>query len=115
MIESPSVVQLEARPIATIHFRIPRDQMGEAFQSAIPELLQVLTAQGAAPAGSTFAHHFEMLEDEFVFDLGFPVTKPITASGRVQAGEWPAIRAAHGLPRQLRWPPGSVGRVRSLV
>lgn len=95
MIEPPSVVQLESRPTAVIHFRIPRDEMGEAFGSAIPELLQVLTAQGAAPAGGAFAHHFQMLDNEFDFDLGFPVTKPITASGRVKSAEWPAMRAAH--------------------
>lgn len=94
MIESPTVIEFETRPTAVIHFRIPRDQMGEAFGSAIPEIMELLNAQGAGPVGGVFAHHFEMIPDEFDFDLGFPISKPITGSGRVQAGEWPAMRVA---------------------
>ena len=50
----------------------------------------MLDAQGLAPAGPWFTHHLRMDPDIFDFEIGVPVNAPITAAGRVKAGELPA-------------------------
>ncbi len=116
MIETPTVVDLDARPTAIIHFRIKHAEMAGAFGSGVPEVLEVLAAQGSEPVGGAFAHHYEMLPDGFDFDLGFLVTKPITASGRVTPGEWPAMSVARAVyPGSYDGLPGAWGELQQWI
>ncbi|MFA7249042.1 MAG: GyrI-like domain-containing protein [Dehalococcoidia bacterium] len=94
MIEPPEITQSSARQTAVIHLTIPREEIQAAMGPAITEVLSVLGAQGIAPAGPLFDRHFRMDEGTFDFEVGFPVETPVTATGRVHAGELPAARVA---------------------
>lgn len=93
-IAPPEIVETPAADTAFIHVVIPRAQMGEVFGPAVQELLGVLQAQGVAPAGAVFAHHLAMSEENFDMEIGVPVSKPVTASGRVVPGSRPALKVA---------------------
>lgn len=116
MIETPTVVDLESRPTAVIHFRIKFAEMADAFSTGVPEVLAVLAAQGSEPVSGAFARHFEMPPDGFDFDLGFIVTKPITASGRVKPSEWPAMTVARATyPGSYDGLPGAWGEFQAWI
>lgn len=95
MLETPRILESIAQPTASIHFLIPCERMPHVFGPAIEELLAVLKEQGVAHAPSAFAHHLKMNPGFFDFELGFTTSAPIQPMGRVQAGHWPAQRAAH--------------------
>ena len=77
------------------------------FGPGIGELMGTLAAQGVTPAGPVFAHHLEITDTTFDFELSVPVSGPVTATGRVQPGVWPAMKVVQtvyhgpyeGLPR----------------
>lgn len=94
MIETPQIITTTRRDIAVIRFTIPHAEMMTAFAPGITELMGAVAAQGIAPAGAVFAHHHRITKDSFDFDLGVPVARPVTASGRMTPAVWPAQRAA---------------------
>ena len=49
----------------------------------IAELMATVAAQGVKPAGPCILHHFAMHPDTFDFEIGVPVTCPVTLAGRV--------------------------------
>jgi len=58
------------------------------------ELKEEVEAQGIAIAGPWFTHHLRLHPATFDFELSVPVAKQVTPAGRVQPGEWPAMRMA---------------------
>lgn len=94
MIDEPEVTQTSARPAAVIHLSIARAEMPKVMGPAIGEVLAAVRAQGIGPAGALFAHHLKMTPETFDFELGFPVTGPVVAVGRVFASELPAAKVA---------------------
>ncbi|HTK55420.1 MAG TPA: GyrI-like domain-containing protein [Gemmatimonadales bacterium] len=94
MIETPEIITTPRRDVAVIRFTIPRAEMMQAFGPGVQELMGVLAAQGLAPTGAVFAHHYRITKETFDFDLGVPVGRPVTASGRVKPDVWPTQRAA---------------------
>ena len=94
MIDPPQIVQTTAQLTAFIHLTVTREEMQKVFGPTIGELLSTLAAQGIAPAGPVFTHHLRGPTDTFDFELSVPVSKPVTAAGRVQPGQWPAMRVA---------------------
>ena len=52
--------------------------------------MAAVAAQGITPDGPLFAHHLRMAPDVFDFEVGVPVSAPVAAVGRVQAGLLPA-------------------------
>ena len=94
MIDTPQIVQTERQPAAVIRLTIPRSEIQQVMGPAIGEVMAAVAAQGVAPAGPMFSHHFRMDPATFDFELGVPVAAPVTASGRVQPGELPAARVA---------------------
>lgn len=97
MIDRPQIVRTEARLAAVIHLTIPRDAIQRAMGPAIQEVLAAVAAQGLAPAGPLFAHHFRMHPETWDFEVGVPVAKPITAAGRVEPGTLPAATVARNV------------------
>lgn len=95
MIETPKVVQTEHQPAAIIHITVPRDKIRDVMGPGYQELMGTLAAQGVQPAGPWYTHHLRMDPDVFDYELGVPVAGSITPSGRVIAGQRPAMRAAH--------------------
>lgn len=94
MIDSPQIIQTEARPTAGIRLIVTPDEMQQVFGPSIAELMAAIEIQGIRAAGPVFAHHFRHPTDTFDFELGVPVARPIAASGRVQPGEWTSMRVA---------------------
>lgn len=62
---------LPQRVTAVIHLKVPCSDMPLVFGPAIGELLIVLSSQGIQPDGAAFAHHFEIGDGYFDFDVGF--------------------------------------------
>lgn len=94
MIDTPRITRTAAQPAAVIHLVIPRDEIRNAMGPAIAELMAAVAAQGVAAAGPLFTHHLTMSPDAFDFEVGVPVAAPVTAAGRVRAGELPAATVA---------------------
>ena len=94
MIDTPQIVQTTTQLTAFIHLTVTLAEMQEVFGPTIGELMSALAEQGIAPAGPVFTHHLRHPTDTFDFELSVAVSSPVTASGRVQPGEWPAMRVA---------------------
>ena len=94
MIETPRIVDTTEQLAAVIHLTIPRSEIQQVMGPGFGEVMSVLAAQGIAPAGAFFSHHFRMNPETFDFEIGVPVATPVTASGRVTPGRLPAARVA---------------------
>lgn len=94
MLDKPRIVQSDVRMAAVIHLTLPREEIQNAMGPAIGEVMAAVSAQGIAPAGPLFSHHFRMDPDTFDFEVGVPVSKPIAPTGRVKPGHLPAARVA---------------------
>ncbi len=94
MIDKPQITQTAAQPAAVIHFTIPREEIRNVMGPGIGELMATVAAQGIAPAGPVYSHHFRMDPKTFDFELGLPVAAPVSAAGRVKPGDLPAAAVA---------------------
>lgn len=94
MIEPPQITQTGAQPAAVIHLTIPREEIQNVMGPGIGELMAAVAAQGIAPAGPVFSHHLRMDPRIFDFEVGLPVTAPVSAAGRVKPGQLPAATVA---------------------
>lgn len=88
------LVQTEAQPAAVIHITVPRDKIQEVMGPAIMETMSAASAQGIGPVGPVFAHHFGMTPGIFNFEVGVPVSGPVTPVDRVKQSELPAAKVA---------------------
>ena len=94
MIEAPDVAQSQRQTAAVIHITCPREKIQSEVGPAIKEILAVLAAEGLQPAGPMFMHHLTMSGSHFDVEVGFAVSVPVRASGRVKPSELPAARVA---------------------
>jgi effector-binding domain-containing protein len=101
MIDTPHLTRTAAQPTAVIHLQVPREPaaMQRVMGPAINEVMAAIAAQGLAPKGPLFSHHFRMAPDLFDFEVGFPVDAAIAPTGRVQPSELPAVEVARTLYR----------------
>ena len=60
----------------------------------IGEVMAAIAAQGLTPAGPWFTHHLRRPTDTFDFEICVPIAAPVTATGRVKPGRWPAMKVA---------------------
>ncbi len=94
MLDQPQIIQTETRLIALIHLTIPKDEIRNVMGPSLRELMSTVSAQGLQPTGSWFDHHFAIAPDHWDFEIGVPLSAPVAPAGRVQSGQWPAMRAA---------------------
>lgn len=94
MIDTPQIVQTDAKITAVIRLTVPRAEIQKVMGPAIQEVLSAVAKQKLAPAGPLFSRHFRMDPATFDFEVGVPVHTSITPTGRVIAGVLPAERAA---------------------
>jgi effector-binding domain-containing protein len=94
MIDTPHITQSPAQQTAVIHLTIPRADIRHVMGPGIAEVMAAVAAQGIGPAGPVFSHHLKMAPDMFDFEIGVPVSGPVTPVGRVRAGSLPAATAA---------------------
>ncbi|HVT60042.1 MAG TPA: GyrI-like domain-containing protein [Thermoanaerobaculia bacterium] len=94
MIDTPQITQTAKQLTAIIRLTIPRAEIRNVMGPGIGEVMAAVAAQGIAPAGPWFTHHLRMDPDTFDFEVGVPVTAPVVAAGRVQAGQLAATKVA---------------------
>lgn len=94
MVDTPHLTQTVAQHTAIIPLIIPRDEMQEVFKVCVGELVAAITAQGITPAGPLFTHHLKITPEVFNFEMCFPVSTPVAASGRMKPSQWPAMKVA---------------------
>ena len=94
MLDKPEIARSEDRQTAVIRLTIPREEMRNEMMPAIQELMGAVAAQGIAPAGPLFSHHFRMDPEVFDFEVGVPVDTAVSAVGRVQPGTLPGRTVA---------------------
>ena len=94
MIDTPQITQSAAQLTAMIRLTIPREEIRKVVGPGIREVMAAVAAQGMAPAGPWFTHHLRMDPGVFDFEICVPITAPIAATGRVQAGRLPAATVA---------------------
>lgn len=94
MLDKPQIVQTAAQPAAVIRLTIPREEIQSVMGPGHQELMAAVAAQGIATAGPWFSHHLRMDPAIFDFEIGVPVTAPVSAAGRVRAGQLPAATVA---------------------
>src|SRR4051812_22854525 len=112
MINTPRVTQVAAQRTAVIRLTIPRREIRNVMGPGIGELRAAIAAQGIAPAGPWFTHHLRTDPEIFDFEICVPVTAPVAAVGRVEAGELPGAAGARaGFPGALEGLPPPRGGV----
>lgn len=94
MLDAPQIVDSVARLTAVIRLTIPRHEIHRVIGPAIGEVFAAVAAQGLAPVGPVFSHHFVMNPDTFDFEVGVPVASPVAPAGRVRPSRLPATRVA---------------------
>jgi len=94
MLETPQITQTTNRNTAAIHLTIPRDEIQNVMGPGLQELMATIEAQAITPTGPWFTHHLKMSPGIFDFEICVPVSAPVTATGRVKPGHWPAMRVA---------------------
>lgn len=99
MIDTPHIADLPARPTAFIHVTCTREEIQHVMGQGVRDLMDAIAAQGAAPAGPWFTHHRRRPTDTFDFEISVPLAAPIGPHGRMQPGEWPAMRVARTVHR----------------
>ena len=94
MLDQPQIVQTVAQMTAVIRLTVARAEIRNVMGPGRKELMDAVAAQGIVPAGPWFTHHLRMDPDIFDFEIGVPVTTPVTAAGRVKPSQMPAVRVA---------------------
>ena len=99
MIDTPAITTTRDHATAVIHLTIPRAEIQQAMGPAHQELFSTLAAQGVAPTGPWFSHHYRMDPATFDFEVGVPVSGPVTPAGRVASSRLPGTRVARTVYR----------------
>jgi len=99
MLDTPHIIQTEARHTACIYLKIPRAEIRTVMGPGIAELNEEVAAQGIAITGSWFTHHLQLNPAFFDFEICLPVASEVRAAGRMKPGVWPAMQMAHTVYR----------------
>ena len=94
MIDKPQIAQTAEQAAAIIRITIPRDEIQDVMGPGYSELMATVADQGITPAGPWYTHHLRMDPEIFDFEIGVPISTPISPTGRVEAGQLPAARVA---------------------
>ncbi|MEX2263077.1 MAG: GyrI-like domain-containing protein [Bryobacteraceae bacterium] len=94
MIDTPQITQSATQLTAVIRLTIPREEIRNVMGPGIGELMATVAAQGIAPTGPVFSYHLRMSPDIFDFEIGVPVTEPVSPAGRVKPGHLPVTTVA---------------------
>ena len=94
MIETPQVAETEPQHYASLHLTVPREEIRTVMGPGVREVYSAIAAQGIAPSGRWFTHHFKRPGEVFDFEICVPVSRPIVASGRVEPAVWPGMKVA---------------------
>jgi effector-binding domain-containing protein len=91
---TPQIIQTEELLTAVIHLTLPRTEIASVMGLAISEIMAAVNAQGLGLAGPCFSYHWKRPSETFDFEVGFPVSGPVTPTGRVKMSKLPATKVA---------------------
>jgi effector-binding domain-containing protein len=94
MIETPKVIQTEARLVAAIPIQCNSAEIRTVMGPGISELRSTLEEQGIQATGAWLGHHFRMPTDTFDFEIAIPVAQKCAPAGRVKMSVLPAGKVA---------------------
>jgi effector-binding domain-containing protein len=94
VLDTPKIIQTDTQHTAVIRLTIPRAEIQNVMGPGMQEVLATVAAQGLTSTGPLFSHHFKMDPDTFDFEIGVPVSIPVTPGGRVQPSQLPTVRVA---------------------
>jgi len=97
MLDAAQIRQTDTQLTAVIRLTIPRAQIRTVMGPGVRELFATLASQGVAPTGPWFSHHLRMDSQLFDFEIGVPVSAPVSAEGRVIPGQLPAAKLARAV------------------
>lgn len=97
MLDTPHIVNTESQLTAFIRIKVPRSEIREVMGPSRRELKDEVEAQGIAITGPWFTHHVRVDPAEFDFEICVPVARPVKPAGRMQPGEWPAMKMARAV------------------
>lgn len=92
MIETPQFTHTSSQLTALIPLTVPRADIQMMMGPGAIEAMEAARAQGIGPTGPWFTHHLKIDPEVFDFEICIPVSDPVTATGRVLAGEWPPMK-----------------------
>ena len=94
MIEPLRILQTPPQHTASIAIRVPREEIRHVMGPGLAELKAAVAAQNIAVTGPWFTHHFRNPGEVFDFEICLPVATPVAPAGRVQPGQWSAMKIA---------------------
>lgn len=92
MLDTPQITSTSSQLAAIVPLTVPRSEIQEVMGPGVMEAMKVAGEQSIGPAGAWFTHHLRLDPEVFDFEICVPVKAPVTPSGRVIAGEWPAMK-----------------------
>lgn len=95
MFTEPKLEDRPDQPYVAIRTRATMQQLDTAIPQGLGEVSAWLQKQGIAPAGAPFCRYLIIdMEALLELEIGWPVARPASGDGRVQAGVLPAGRYA---------------------
>ena len=90
MLTAPSIQQKDEQQYVAIRTKVAMNDIPKELPPLIPEVLDWLGKQHVAPAGPPFFQYRHMdMNNELIVEVGFPVSKPVKAEGRIITGTFP--------------------------
>jgi effector-binding domain-containing protein len=94
-VTEPKIDERKDQPYMGIRVQTPFKGMGKVVEKTFKELNKWAEQNGLEPAAPPFLrYHVIDMEGEMDIEVGFPVTSPMPADGRVKPGTLPAGRYA---------------------
>jgi effector-binding domain-containing protein len=97
MLDTPRITRTTDQLTASLHLTVPSTEIQNVMGPGLSEVLATVAAQGLTPAGPWLPHHLHRPTDTFDFEICVPVPTPVTATGRVKPGRWPAMTVAQAV------------------
>ncbi len=86
--------ELHRREAAVVKVEVPADGLPAAIGDALHEIEERMAAAGVSLAGPPFTRYRAFGQQDVVAEIGFPVTRPAPATGRVKPECLPGGRVA---------------------
>lgn len=83
------VIQTEDQPTLCIHKTCRVEELPQIIGPAYGQIVGVMASQGEQPSIPPYVAYFNMDMQALQVEIGFPVSKPLTAQGDVEAGVIP--------------------------
>ncbi len=88
------LIERPARPVLSVRFRSPVQDLPQHFEKTYGTIAQYLGELGEQPTDAPFAAYYNMDMQDLDVEAGFPVNKTLPGRADIQAGELPGGKSA---------------------